>query len=603
MSFIAQPYEQFVDDLLTALTGGVIREEHRFVVGEATYRLASPGIVPASLKVFGQRNEAFTMFEQGISYTYDAAEEAIVWKEKVPLPDDRSYFYVNYYLQEGRRRLTDRNPGSVTTTLAEAFAREFAVLHKQMEMIYRSAFVDLASGTALDHVVALLGLTRKDARFASGEVLFRRTTPAPGDITIAAGTLVSTDQGQNFETTDKKTLRKGQLAVAVPVRAQVEGPPGKVEAAAIRNINRPIFGVESVVQEEPTFFATEKETDAQLRQRMKGTLERAGKSTVNAIKFGLIEAVPEITEDNVQVSEQTVPGLVDVRLGLELPPNPEDLIRQVEAAIFASRPAGIRVKHNLPTQPQTPDTQGAEAAPSAAGPAGQPTTLSPQDVAGMPEGIFPLRAEVTLRLSDPNLSTTQKEQLREAVAAALVAYADALPMGHEVIYNKMLGRIVLREEVLDATLKIGAARSASLYENSLDTENRKAQLAFEDVTVQLMIEPVVIDVQITVKVKAEGSKDLTVPAQLKSDLEDAVRRVLAEAQTAVSKASLKTAFADTLAESTFTLVATDAVVLNAEYKETGRQLKNTDTVSLAEHQQPQKGQVEVELQTPLDAQN
>ena len=221
----------------------------------------------------------------------------------------------------------------------------------------------------------------------------------------------------------------------------------------------------------------------------------------------------------------------------------------------------------------------------------------------MPEGIFPLRAEVTLRLSDPNLSTTQKEQLREAVAAALVAYADALPMGHEVIYNKMLGRIVLMEEVLDATLKIGAARSASLYENSLDTENRKAQLAFEDVTVQLMTEPVVIDVQITVKVKAESSKDLTVPAQLKSDLEDAVRRVLAEAQTAVSKASLKTAVADTLAESTFTLVATDAVVLNAEYKETGRQLKNTDTVSLAEHQQPQKGQVEVELQTPLDAQN
>ena len=36
------------------------------------------------------------------------------------------------------------SPGSVTRILAEAFAREFAVLHKQMETIYGSAFVDLA---------------------------------------------------------------------------------------------------------------------------------------------------------------------------------------------------------------------------------------------------------------------------------------------------------------------------------------------------------------------------------------------------------------------------------------------------------------------------
>ena len=28
MTFVAQPYERFVDDLLTALTGGVTREEH-----------------------------------------------------------------------------------------------------------------------------------------------------------------------------------------------------------------------------------------------------------------------------------------------------------------------------------------------------------------------------------------------------------------------------------------------------------------------------------------------------------------------------------------------------------------------------------------------
>ena len=275
MTFVAQNYERFADDLLTALTGGVIREEHRFTGPAELYSLASPGAIAATLKVFGQRNDSFSLFEENLDYDYKSEEGVIVWREKGRLPDDQSYFYVNYYLQEGRRRLTDRNPGGVTTTLAEAFAREFAVLHKQMEMIYQSAFVDLAKGTSLDHVAALLGINRKDAKFASGEALFKRNSPAEGDITIPVGAVVSTNEGQNFETTDKRTLRRGQLSVVAPIRAQVEGPAGRVEAGGIKNINRPIFGVEFVTNEAATFFVTEK-TDEELRRRIKGTLERAG---------------------------------------------------------------------------------------------------------------------------------------------------------------------------------------------------------------------------------------------------------------------------------------------------------------------------------------
>ena len=80
---------------------------------------------------------------------------AIVWKPNGRPPDDHSYFYVSYYRSEAGSDLTDRNTGSVTATLAEAFARELAVLHLQMERIYQSAFVELATGSSLDHVVAL----------------------------------------------------------------------------------------------------------------------------------------------------------------------------------------------------------------------------------------------------------------------------------------------------------------------------------------------------------------------------------------------------------------------------------------------------------------
>ncbi|NJS40122.1 MAG: hypothetical protein HC783_15155, partial [Rhodobacteraceae bacterium] len=72
---------------------------------------------------------------------------------------------MTFLSRSNRRRLTDRNQGSVTTVMSGAVGREFAVLHRQMEQIYWSGFVEKAKGPALDHLVALMGLSRKDARF------------------------------------------------------------------------------------------------------------------------------------------------------------------------------------------------------------------------------------------------------------------------------------------------------------------------------------------------------------------------------------------------------------------------------------------------------
>jgi len=165
------------------------------------------------------------------------------------LPDDYSYFYVNYYVQEGRRRLTDRNPGSVITTLTEAFAREFAVLHKQMEMIYQSAFVDLATGTSLDHVAALLAINRKDAKFGVAKrslnaVRRRKATSR------FRGTLVSTDQGRILKRPQTNSAQ-GAASMAAPIRAQVEGRRSR-RSRDDQEHQPPIFGIESVLNEAAT---------------------------------------------------------------------------------------------------------------------------------------------------------------------------------------------------------------------------------------------------------------------------------------------------------------------------------------------------------------
>ncbi len=605
MTFVAQPYARFADDLLTALTGGIIREEHRFVGVESPYALAHPAVVVESLRVYGQRGEAYTEFARGVEYRYDADEQAILWQPEAALPDDRSYFYVNYSLPEARPRLTDRSPGSVVNILSGAFAREFAVLHQQMEGIYRAGFIETAEDVALDQIAALLDIRRKDARFAQAEVLFTRTTPAPGDISVAAGTVVSTSAGLGFETTDKRTLRKGQLSIAVPVRAQVEGPVGKVDAKTITTVNRPIFGIEGVVNEQASYFATERESDEVLRRRIQGTLERAGRATLDAIKFRLIEEVPQLNETNVQVEEGATPGQVAVRLGLEGTPDAE-LISRVEAALLAARPAGIRVSHTL-------GLGSALAAPVAASPVARPQVLADMAAAGAPAAAatldgaaeaatLPLQVEILLRMAGPTDAAAQ-EKLNESVRAAVVDYVHTLPMGATIVYNKLLARIVAPDEVADAELLVQSeGSSASAYHTNLETGGRKATLSPESVFIERMEQAVRIDLRILLAPAPSNngaSPLLTIPDPLKATLRTACVRVL-DAGSVLRLNDLRAAIVAALAGEPFILAEGSAVILNADYEETGRLMNGVEMITLQAYERAQLRTFGVELPGVLD---
>jgi hypothetical protein len=591
MSFVAEPYEQFADDLLTSLTGGIVREEHRFTGADPAYSLTTPGAIPASLKVFGMRAEQFRVFEMGIDYDYKSDEEAVRWKSGAAQPDDGSYFYVNYYPRDARRRLTDRNPGSVVSILSLAFGRVMAVVSKQIELVYRSAFLDLAEGSSVDHIAALLGLERKDARFSRGEVLFKRSSPAPADIAIPSGTLVSTDRGVTFETSEKRTLRRGQLAVSAPVRALDQGAPGRVDVGAISLVNRPIFGIEAVTNEAATVFAAGKESDDEFRRRIRSTLDRSGKASLDAIKYTLIEDIPEITEANIQVVESggDLPGQVEVRLGLDAT-GAVDLVQRVETSILASRPAGIRVTHNLPTRTAGADADAAQSGISRSEAvadfrtAGEPPGLIhlPQDLlAAMPDGSLDLRVEVLIRLTEPNLTTGQKEQIEDDIRTAVMRHIEALPMGAPLIHNKLLGEIVAPESIADAVLLIGPKADGAFggLLGNLSTDGRKARTDLYQVYVGLMDEQVFIDL----KVVFDGESP---PAGIEPQLRAAIATVLAQAGARVVLADLRAAIATEAGRAGAQLAEGDAVILGAQFEETGRLLAAASEITLAEHETP-----------------
>src|SRR6185436_4990309 len=188
-------------------------------------------------------------------------------------PDEATVFYANYeYVSPSGANppLTDRNPGSITRLLAESFAREYAVMSRQLDGIYNASFVDTATGRDLDQIGLLVGVERRTATFAIGSAVFFRSTPSPADIFIPAGTRISTaaPPPAQFETQIEVTLRRGSLSVDVPIQALAGGAAGAVAAQAITVVNSPILGIDGVNNPQATGFQSATETDVQLRARI-----------------------------------------------------------------------------------------------------------------------------------------------------------------------------------------------------------------------------------------------------------------------------------------------------------------------------------------------
>ncbi len=143
------------------------------------------------MKLAGTSKGAPIVFQKDADYRL--SRNMVEWLTGGERPDDRTQFYVNYRLN-APLLITDVNPGSVIRTIVESVALEIEFLYAQMEHIYNSAFIDTATGKSLDLVVSLLGIVRKNAGFATGEVTFGRNNE-PGIIEVSRE--VHIDSGKN----------------------------------------------------------------------------------------------------------------------------------------------------------------------------------------------------------------------------------------------------------------------------------------------------------------------------------------------------------------------------------------------------------------------
>ena len=537
MSFVAEPYAEIVNSLLTSLTGGVIYEDYVFKSGETSYSLTNPPADPGTIKVFGSLDLDFHTFVP--NQDYEAYLNEIVWLvgEGVHLPDEGTRFYINYYpsAESSRSLLTDRNVGSVTCLLAESFGREFTLFSKRLAHVYLSGFVDTAEGRALEQVVAILGIERKSAQFAVGNIVFLRDTPSPADIFIPEGFLVSTEFKPivTFETTAQKLLRKGQLSVTAPVRATVKGEEGLIENNLITMMNQPILGINKISNPNNTTFATEPETDAQLRKRAKSQLERAGKTTLNALKYALLAIraqsgytkISQLKENDIKIEEDFSHGPGLVRILLDAAEDDPNLVREVNRAIFETRAAGVMVVHNLnmPTGEKSTGEGSDEASEAAlATRAALDAAEAVTAATGEEETEKPIvdlkKIEVQLRMTvsllDMSLTEEEKGKVVSAVKEAVSTYFDELSIGQKVVLNRLMNVVLNVEGVQDvvrlqwtATLPTGEVLGGTRFDIHVPP-NQKAVLADKPdaVEVKLAGSPVRIDFTIKATIDGESSR-------------------------------------------------------------------------------------------------
>jgi uncharacterized phage protein gp47/JayE len=459
MTYAAEPYGVFVDDLLAALTGAVVREEFTYLPENAPFRLGlGADGDPATVRLHGLAGGAYRRFIPATDLNVKA-DGVLDWRidttsgEPLPgvtIPDLGSRFWVSY---EGRRgsspapRLTDRNPGSIVRTLAESFAREYAVLSRQLESVYQAAFLDTASGRDLDQVASLVGVGRRTRAAATGDLVFSRSTPAPADIVIPAGARISSAEVPplTVETTDERTLRAGSLSVAVPVAALVDGAAGAARAGSLSVIHRPILGITAVINPSDLGFAGVVEADEALRRRVSRALETGGAATVGAI-VGALTGIAGIRAQDVLVAEDHVgaPGTITITVAADLD---AAHARAALEAIHSVRPAGVRVIHNLvvPEEALIGIGPGAGMNPAV-------TSIATSTVGD--EVWFDIGLKIVVTPAGASLDSAQKDALGAAVLAALAGAVDELGIGEVVVYNRLVAAVMAVEGVLDVSFEL-----------------------------------------------------------------------------------------------------------------------------------------------------
>ncbi|MCP4115981.1 MAG: hypothetical protein GY737_11350 [Desulfobacteraceae bacterium] len=448
MSFRRRNYAEVMDNLLTSLVKGVSAEQHPFPPSDAGFPPYAHSLErsPAAdiVAVHGSRNGQSHAFVKDKDYALSQDGSQLQWMEEgAALPDRGTVIHVNYLPESVNGALNDIHVGSVLRTLAESVGLEIARLYAQLEAVYKSAYIDTASGRALDNVVALLGTRRVKAGRFSGEIEFTRTPGSRGSIFIPAGMRVMTVGGNvEYETTAPVTVVDGQNTARVIARDVEENSRG-VAADELVVLAKPVTGITGVSNPAPTAATNTNETDEELKNRAKNFLHGSERATLGAIreavaKQGILADVEELEGDSTEKvgRVKVIPHVDKLEPGLR---------QRINTAISDSRPVGVNVF--------------------------------------LDESVkAPVKVDLTLRIvTAPDLLEQDLRAARESVREKISDYFASLPINEPGSVNRIIGIVLGISEVRDMQIVEAKADGVVIGEETLS----KGQLGVAGKTTQL----------------------------------------------------------------------------------------------------------------------
>lgn len=331
----------------------------------------------------------------------------------------------------------DFSVGSTLRALAEGFGSIGLWLQGLILRLLATTRAATSATTDLDTWMSDFGLTRSAANPARGQVTLSRFTPGLPALVPVGATVKTADGAWTYAVTDNGiglddvlggySVVAGQTSITLPVVALAAGAGGNAAAGTVTLLSSSIPGIDTVTNAAGLVGGTEAETDAALRARFTAYIASLPRGVPQAIDYavsqvqaGLTWAVLEQQRPDGTAAPATFTVIVDDGSGAP----PADLIARVAAAVEQYRALGVSFAVVAPV-------------------------LMPADV----------DMKITTLLQTDHAAAVA------AVAKALTAYINAVPLGSGLSYNRLaqvaLTASPLVEDVTSFTVNGGTASIAA----------------------------------------------------------------------------------------------------------------------------------------------
>ena len=187
-----------------------------------------------------------------------------------------------------RSELTDVSEGSVLFDLFATFAEQIADSEYRIAQVRQQFTLNNATGIDLDERASELGVNRLQATFATGQVVFTRSSANTSEaLVIPAGSVIQalTTQAPRFYTTQEYIIPIGQVSVSASVQCAIAGSAGNIPSNTLTILISVPQAIISVTNSNAISNGQNLESDSALKTRCALYLKSLARCQAPSIEF------------------------------------------------------------------------------------------------------------------------------------------------------------------------------------------------------------------------------------------------------------------------------------------------------------------------------